>query len=246
MSETPDQIARTALLERIRKLQRMTTDRGAGEHEALQAAAIAARLINEHQVSQSELQIRLDAKHCIKDALTYIGKDPAAWRRVAISIERLFGTICWVEQSKEDPFEMGFTVDVASVVYYGFPLDVAGSIATLAIIAQALDTGLESQGRVAKVKRESFEIGFCDRINERLKEMRQRSQNAFREASKGALVVLKDQLVREEFSKMGVKLRRSSRSHKTVDSEAYSKGRASGGIVGLDPRVSGQEQRRLG
>lgn len=237
---------RDDIIERIKKLQRLNTQRGATEAEALTAASLAQKLILEHNITQTELSIRVDAKNCIKDAFVSIRAKQPSWTRVAINIERLYGTICWMERKMEDVLDMGFEVETVQVVYYGFPVDVAGSIATLSIIALALETELEGLPRKTKsIARKSFEIGFCDRINERLKEMRQRSSDAFRNASKGALVVLKEQLVQEEFNKLGVTLTRSKTSNTSIDANAYRAGRNAGNGCALDTRVQGRANNQL-
>lgn len=239
---------RDALIERIRKLQRMTTERGASESEAMTAAAFAARLITEHGVEQSELSLRMDAKSCIKDSLISINAKEACWQKIAVGVERLYGTICWLESKKEDLYELGFETEITSLVFYGFPLDVAASIATTAMISVALDTELASAKRKAKGWKQSFEIGFCERVNERLREMRARASEAFRNASKGALVVVKEQVVREEFDKLGQKLYRTRPQNTVKDQAGYAAGQAAGARVGLDSKISnsaGGAQRRL-
>lgn len=236
---------RESLIERCRKLGRMTTERGATENEALAAAAALSRLVSEHSISQSELQVRADAQNCVKDALVSLRNKESGWSKVAINIERLYGTICWLDKKSEDVLGLGFETETTSVVFYGFPLDVAASICTLAIIGTALDTSLEALGRVRRDVRDSFEVGFCDRINERLREMRQQRSDAFRNASKGALVVLKDQLVKDEFAKTGQVLRRSRKDNPVRDQSAYAKGKAAGSAVALDPQVANNQRRRL-
>lgn len=243
MSTSEAAARRDALIERIRKLQRMTTERGASEGEALAAAAIAARLIAEHEVGMSELEVRADARNCIRDGYVCFRVAQPAWTRVAISIEKLYHTICWIERKHEDVLGLGFETEVLEIVYYGFPLDVAGSIATLAIVAQALEGELlRLPKRLGTLKRQSFELGFCDRVRERLREMRERSTAAH---ASGTLVLLKDQLVREEWEKLGMKLLRRAAPDREVDREAYAKGKLSGGAVALDTRIAAAGAGRL-
>lgn len=232
---------REALIERIRKLQRMTTERGATEGEALQAAALAQRLIAEHNIAASELSIRADAKSCIKDAFTVIRSSKPGWTQLCIAIEKLYGTICWLERKDEDLLGLGFEVETFSAVYYGFPVDVAGSIATLAFCSIAIDTEIGNlPKRTKKLERESFELGMVQRLRERIKEMRSR---AYQEAKgSGALVVLKEQLVKEEFDKLGQKLYYQKIKDRKLDRASFVAGQRAGSGVALDSKISGQSQ----
>lgn len=236
---TPDnqpdeaQGARQRLIEKLRKLQRMTTERGASEAEAAHAAAMYHKLVLEHQIASSELEIRADAKNCIKDSYTVIRSKRAEWDTLAIGIEKLFGTICWMEQTREDLLGLGFEVETISIVYYGFPVDVAGSIATLSVCALAMEQAIAELPKrgLKKIERESFEIGMAKRIRERLSELRKISQNEIK--GQGALVVLKDQLVKDEFSKLGQKLYRSAVRERSIDGASYAKGYAAGNAVNI-------------
>lgn len=232
---------RDAAIERVRKLQAMTTARGASEAEAMMASARISALRTEYGIAESDLSIRADTNSCVKDALVSVASDEPGWRRVAINIEKLYGTICWLEQSEEDLFELGFKVKVTRILYYGFPLDVAASIATLALIGMALDSELTPERTRGKGRgyRGSFTEGFCNRVNARLHEMRVRSSKAFHDASKGALVVVKEQVVRSEFEKLGQKLYRSQHRAPAWDRAGYAAGQAAGGRVGLDAQVAG-------
>lgn len=235
------QSPRDKLIERVRKLSRMTAERGASESEAMQAAELVRRLCAEHNIGQDELSIRADAKSCVKDAYVSIRSKQPAWTRVCVGIERLYGTICWYETKQEDLLELGFDVETAYVVYYGFPVDVACSIATLAICAQALEGEIASR-KFKRGERESFELGMCARMNERIREMRGRGLAEAK--GQGALVVLKDQLVREEFGKLGQRLHRTAARATVRDAAAYAAGQRAGDRVALD-RAVGQERRRI-
>lgn len=229
---------REVLIERCRKLARMTTERGASEAEALAAASFLQRMVQEHGIAMSELEVRADAKNCVKDAYVCLRSSQPGWLQVCISIEKLYGTIVWVERSVEDVLGLGFEVESLSIVYYGFPVDVAGSIATLAICAQAVETELARLPRRAKkLERESFELGMSHRLRDRIREMRVRSMNDFAAASKGALVVLKEKLVKEEFDKMGVRLNQATTADRKLDPKSYAAGQAAANGVALDSRV---------
>lgn len=60
----------------------------------------------------------------------------------------------------------------------------------------------------------------------------------------GALVVLKDQLVKEEFGKLGQKLHRVADRATVRDAAAYAAGQRAGDRVALDRQV-GAERRRI-
>lgn len=235
---------RAAIIARAQKLRAMTTERGASEAEALAAIQALSRLVAEYNLSASELEIRADAKHCIKDALVSVRSAEGSWSKLGIGIEKLYGTICWLEEEQGDFLGLGFEIKSISIWYYGFPADVAGSITTLTLCSIAVDQALaEMPKRSGAAKRKSFELGMCDRLRERIREMRSRQTGPVQ--APGQLVLLKDKLVREEFGKLGIALHRAPSRDVARDQAAYAAGQARGGQVAID-RSIGAQRRSIG
>lgn len=229
---------RLGIIERCKKLRAMTMERGASEQEALAAMVMLERLVAEYNIGVSELELRADAQHCITDGLVSLRSDQSDWRRLAISIERLYGTIAWLEEENSDLLGLGFNIKQIVLKFYGYPADVAGSIATLAICSTAIDTELAAAKIRGKRKQDSFELGMTDRLRERIKEMRLRRQGAALQP--GALVVLKEKIVKEQFMEMGIELKRSREDRPAPDAGAYAAGRVAGSRVGIDQSVTAQ------
>lgn len=245
-TQAPQGKSRASIIERVKKLRQMTTERGASESEAMQAMALCEKLIAEFNIEQSELEIRADAKNCITDGLTSFRAKQEDWSKLAISIEKLYGTIAWMEWAEDDALDLGFPIKTISVKFYGFPLDVQGSITTLAICSTAIDTALAGLKRVGKGKKTSFELGMTQRLRERIKELRERRRGPVQ--APGALVLLKEQLVKQEFINAGIDVgncKRYNIADLPKDAAYYAAGKAAGDRVPLNEAVSGQSQRRI-
>lgn len=257
---TERNLAREALLRKIRALRQMTTARGATEHEASLAATHLAKLISEYQITEDELTLKEDAQGCVADAVRIIRTDRPAWFKCGGAISKLFKTQCWSSHKYEDLLGLGTDDCVRSLNFYGFPEDVAASCAMMDIIdnaclneglAYAKSRGKPSRGRAAKqantATRESFSLGLADRLSDMIRAL----LPAQALATGTALIVLKDQLVTDRFAEYlrtkNINLH-TSRAAQPVDPAAYAAGQRAAANVNLrpGPQVASATHRMVG
>lgn len=227
---------RESIIERIRKLSKMTTERGCSEAEALSALAMANKLIQEYDVDQDELRIREDARGCIKDEFIEVKSVIGEWTRVMGAIQSLYNVKVWFESREDDILGIGLVMKLKVVNVYGFPTDVAAALAMTSICHTAIATESERWGkehRVRSAKRHAdFQAGMAIRLAERIKEMKPAPQMA----TGTSLMVLKDQLVKDEFAQycreQGLRFRPMN-ARRINDQGAFNAGKAAGNRVDL-------------
>jgi hypothetical protein len=227
---------RLAIIAKIRKLSGITTDRGASEAEANYAAQRVAALVAEHDVSATELSVRADASACITDEFTELNAADD-WLPCATLIARVYGCRVWMCTEMDDPFDLGLPMRVRRIRYFGCPVDVAACVATTAIIY----TGLQTESAAFKGDRASFRLGMSHRLQARLGELWDRKRREYAGAPTGsALIVLKDQLVTEEYAKLNMRLssHRTAGRGRPVNSAAFAAGQAAGARAQIDPSAA--------
>jgi hypothetical protein len=227
---------RESIIDRIRKLSKMTTERGCSESEALTALEMANRLIAEYDIEQDELTIREDARGCIKDEFIEIKSVIGEWTRVMGAIQSLYNCKVWFQSREDDLLGIGLVMKLKVVNIYGFPTDVAAALAMTSICHTAIATESERWGkenRIRSAKRHAdFQAGMAIRLAERIREMKPTANLA----TGTSLMVLKDQLVKDEFAQycreQGLHLRPRT-ARRINDQAAFASGKAAGNRVDL-------------
>ena len=214
---------RQDIISRIQKLSKFTTASGCTEFEAASAAAKIAELISAHDVQDSELALRADAQGCIFDEFIDFASKQGEWTSAVPPIARLYHCKVYVQRRVENILELG-AKPVLAMRFFGFPQDVAACIATTSIIHAAV-----MDARPAKhLDCKSFRWGIVDRLQERLQEL-----ITARQAPGRGLLVLKDQLVTEEFAKHGINLGRATKRTVSLDKNSWDAGRSEGSKIDL-------------
>lgn len=230
MQQTP----RDKIIDRCRKLSRMTIANGASEAEAAKAAQVLSALLTEHQVNDTELSLRRDSIGMVCDSFAAAANRRSAkqeWERVAEAIARLFHLQGYYQYTSQDLYGLGIPTSARERTFYGYPEDVAAGIALLTICHNAMITAAERQ---PKRQQESFEAGMACRLAERILEI-----HAARTPPAGkALMVLKDQLVVEEFAaylkRKGIGLYSHRRFAAPQNATAFANGQRAANSVGLN------------
>lgn len=227
---------REKIIAKIRKLAAMTKANGASESEALKAADMLAKLMAEHHVADTELSLKRDARGCLMGEFRVIDKAKRGvrpnWQKCGARVASLFSCQTYLSSSEEDILGLGFTVPIQIRKFYGFPEDVEAATVLMTIIHTALISASEKQ---KKREQNDFELGFVDRINVRLQEMIDRKTAA--KPTGTSLIVLKDQLVTEEYAKYlranDIWLGYGARYGEGRNNAAYAAGSAAGSRVDL-------------
>lgn len=205
----------------IRALQEKTEDRGCSEEEALAAAKKVGELLSEHDLEMDDIGVRAESADASKQIMR--AADDFAGS-ICVGIASLCDLVVWKSGHGEFSF-------------FGTEHDLALGCYLYEVCAEAMDIDwakyMEVHGYSMK-KRASFRMGFAGRITERLREIKaERKAAQMKMSSATDLVVLKDQLVKAEFNKLGIKLHKGAK--KTIaDMNAYTHGRAAGDRLNLN------------
>jgi hypothetical protein len=223
--------ARDALISRLRALQQFTTARGCTEAEAAAAMAKVAELMAAHAISQTDVDLRRDAAACLQDEFIHLEGSRADWADVLMPMAKAYGTRVWRETRICDPLDLGHPMRVTVYKFFGLPQDVTACMAILAIIANSVEhesTQFRGKGRDA---RSSFRAGMVQTLVARLRAM----ERPIVESTGRGLIVLKDQLVTEEFAKLGLDLGPSRRTMRAApgNGAAFAAGQSAGSRVNL-------------
>lgn len=235
-------MTRDEAIARVQKLRAMTEANGCSEAEAALAFAKLQQLMLDWDLTQDETSIRQDAAGCIEDSFRYFGATRAEWSRCAAPIAKLYHCRYYHKRTVEDPLGLGQFQPIWNIRFFGFKLDVEAAITMVSIVATAIETEARRQ-RGHKAVKESYAMGMAARLIERIEAMLPPPAAV----SGTALIVLKDQLVTDEWRKhcaaQGLKFRQSSWTG-PADAAAFARGYASGGNVdlGTGGRLYGQRQ----
>jgi hypothetical protein len=235
-------MTRDEILSRIRKLSRMTTENGCSEAEAALANAKLSALLEEHNLTVTEAQLREDSHRLVEDEFCEINATRDNWLVVCGPIAKLFHCQAYSTSRTEDSLGLGILTPIQAVKYFGFETDVAAAIAMTQICFSAIRHGVTtfSQSTRGKRKAQDFELGMGRRLAERIRELAPKAAPATGQA----LMVVKDQLVTDAFAQhlrsQGIRLGKS-RGREAGNSAAYSAGQSAGSNVDLNAhqKVSG-------
>ena len=216
----------------IRGLLDRTTERGFTEEEAMESAVKLGALLEQHNLELTDVMVR-----DVSDMVTreVYAADPAI-ATVITGIGRLCSLVVYRDTGSQA---------VITYKLFGHAPDVEFGLYLYEVCAEAAETGWVADmqvGGYSKAKRDSFRMGFAGRVCDRLEAIRDR-QDAERRARMPTsnctdLVVLKDQIVKAEWDKIGVKL--TYKTGPTIRNiAAYRRGQQQGSNVNLERPLEG-------
>jgi hypothetical protein len=217
----------------IRALQAKTEDNGCTEEEALAAAAKLGQLLEEYDLAIDEVGLREDASQCRKFEV-FAADDYAG--ALITGLKHFCGIIAYRNTGGEG--------HGGKYTFFGVPHDVEIALYLYEICAEAMERDwadyMEHYGYSMK-KRMSFRAGFSHRVYDRLMQMKRERDDRTRAATGTALLVLKDQLVTQEFAqRFGIKLVKvRGGGNAAADENAYRQGMSAGGRVNLNNPLGG-------
>lgn len=220
-----DPLARVKRL--VRALRDKTTDRGCTEEEAMAAAEKLGALLQEHDLELDETMLKEETgdatKRKVRAADTYAGS-------VVVGIGRLCDLIVWKNGDTE-------------FVFYGTKHDLEIGSYLYEICCEAMDDDwgkyMDEHGYSMK-KRQSFRMGFADRVCRRLTDIKRERDLARQKVSSSTdLVVMKESNLKNQLAKEGIKLRSGGRQRSPADRQAYARGAEAGDRVNLNSPLGG-------
>jgi hypothetical protein len=243
---------------RVRGLLSKTVENGCSEQEAMTAATMARRLMDQYRLSQTDVEIEAEP---IADELIDrpTPQGAAAVDHCLWGIDAYCGVKTWFSSS------YGTGKRIRKIRMLGLKPDVEMGAYLYKMLASAIET--ETNRYMAEVKaairsgerpwldstgtrRESstFQVQMAYRINQRLKDMAKALEPTAMTATGTALVVVKDHAVSAAFGKLGIKLTGGSSgmsSWSGSNRSAADAGRAAGDRVNLSHPVTGGATRRI-
>ena len=234
-----DQVFNLAALDklklRIQALRAKTIANGCTEDEALSAAAKVAELLDRHDLSLTDVELR--AAPCERRVFE-------THRKKRIPLDDCIGAIahfcdCRVWREKNAAGE-------SSYVFFGLRSD----IEVAHYLAELIDGAVRAElgrfktsadyGRFRHQDRHlanaSFALGMVASIAERLVAIKA-GRDAVNESTGRGLVVLKTAVVDAEFEKLDLKLRTQRSQSRMVSMAAYEAGGAAGASLAISPGI---------
>ena len=235
MNDHSDLAALEKLKTRIQGLRAKTTDNGCTEGEALSAAAKVAELLDRHDLSVTDVEIR-DAPCERRDFETH--------RNKRIPLDDCIGAIanfcdCRVWREKTPAGE-------ARYVFFGLRSDIEVAHYLTELIDSSVRSELGRYKTTADYRRfrhqerhlanASFALGMVASIADKLTAMKARRDQANTGAGRD-LVVLKASVVDAELDKLKLTMTKVRRPTRRVSPVAYDAGDAAGASFALDPAL---------
>jgi hypothetical protein len=208
---------------RIQALAAKTVANGCTEAEALSAAAKVAELLDQYDLSLSDVE-RAGAQ-CERLVMA-AGKKQRQPMAGCIGAIALFCD-CKVWREKDAQGR-------AATVFFGLPADLEAARSLYALIEAAMRSEAEAYKRVRKVisyrhdESRSFLIGMAQAIGETLLDMKHSRDAANRTASGRDLVLVKSGVVEAEFTRLNLTFRQSGPSGRRVMAGAFESGLEAG------------------
>lgn len=230
---------RDTIKQRVAKLLALTTDRGASEHEAMQAAEKAAKLMAHFDIEATELEVK-PSKAVRKTVVcrkygTMIIAGP-----VAHHVAQLCDCMYWLSRQRT----------VRTVIFFGLPADTEIAAYLFDLISNAIVAEINVYKTSADYQREltagmngrtavtSFVDGMETTICARLDTMRDEKRQSVQQATGRSLVVIKEAQIKEDFEATGIRLVSCRGSYRGAGSAiANASGRAAGMRVSLSSGV---------
>lgn len=227
---------------RIQALSAKTVDNGCTEAEALAAMEKIGSMLAEYNLSMSEVELREESENCIQDCLEIKGKNINNNIGTLLSSISIFtDTKCWIYWNK-------ITV---KYIFFGLESDVKSATYLLSVCTSAMinesykyvkSLNLVGQGK-HRSPQNNFQKGFASRIYGRLYEIKQNNKKQQAASTGTALIVLKDQLVKQEYENLSLNLQACSSAKTSYDSDAIQAGQHAANKFNLNNPI---ENRRNG
>jgi hypothetical protein len=232
-----------SVIAKIRALRTKAEDGGATEAEAMECAAMAARLMSANDLTEADIHDEIEAGTggAARENVAQATKKPdPAVQYAANGIAALTETKIYYNVLRG---RRGAIVETVPVVV-GLEADREFALYLIELVRGAairewkgamVTHGYSSRDANA---RNSFKIGVGVRLSERMKEL-SADRRAARTSAGTGLIVLKDQLIAQAIA--DVKMKTPTQRRKTVDGAAYNAGRAAGDRIGIGrPMGAGQ------
>lgn len=239
--------------QKIRGLSQKTLENGCSEAEAMAAMTKVGRLLEQYHLTMDEVNVR-EAKCATIYVSLHRGETRLRRRHPIDSCIIALANFCDVntwfhtDWAKDDNNKYlynkkGRTIKKTSYAFFGQEDDLELVQYLVGVIYTAIENESENfrqtdlyrkAPKSRKSTLHSFQRGMATRISQRLTQLKHDHDDLLRTKSNStALIVLKGQLVEEEFKKTGIKLRSYTHHNIIRDWAGFNEGKAAGDKVNL-------------
>ncbi len=222
------------LKSRLQALRAKTIANGCTEEEALSAAAKVAELLDRHDLSLSDLELR--ESPCEQSAIETGKKQRQPISACIPAIADYCDCKVWREKDEKG----------IRYVFFGLRPSIEMARYVHDVVAVAMQTAWTEYARkqrmirYAQDEKGSFLLGMAISIANRLSAMKAERDEANRAETGRDLVVVRHAVVEAEFAKLDLKLRQGRGSGKKVAANAFEAGQSAGQSLTLHPAVGGK------
>ena len=221
---------------KIKALTEKTVDNGCTEQEALAAMQGVGRLLSQYNLSMDELDVRQSTYKTIFIDINRQRRHPVDG--CVIALAKLISAKTWFHKNRHGTGKYAFFGDAVDLELVEYLFKVIHS----AMEAESQKFKNTAEYKECPISKKtayvSFQKAMASRVSHRLQEIKRENDIAMKQKVTGtALVVLKDQLIKEEYSawldKNNYKLKTIYRVATPIYGKAYEKGLAAGDRVNL-------------
>lgn len=220
---------KTPIIEKIKKLLALANS--SNEHEAALAASHAQRLLSEHNLAMADIEAAHKSDKAGKVETTVSKTLPKWLRHLSAGVSTAFDCQAIHHPSTGKMTFIGVGVDVQIAAYTFTYLDRTVRKLCSTYMKQHARSTIANRHR--ELMRNSYYMGAVSTINARLREQKVQTP-----VTTGALVPVKEGLIRQTMNEIGnLRTMRSRKSY--VNTDAYSRGQTDGGQVGIHKGITG-------
>lgn len=223
------------IIEKIKKLLALANS--SNEHEAALAASHAQRLLSEHNLAMADIEAshRPDKADKVETA---VSKSLPKWlRHLSASVSSAFDCQAIHHPATGKMTFIGVGADVQIAAYTFTYLD--RTVRKLCGMYMKGHVSSTIPNRHRELMRQSYYLGAVSTVTIRLREQKVQTP-----VTTGALVVVKEGLIRQAINEIGnLRTMHSRRSY--INSAAYAKGQTDGGQVGIHHGITGASSRQV-
>lgn len=220
---------REDIVRRIKALQDRTVDRGCSEAEALSAARVAARLLAEHGLSMSDIEIK-ERVDCERGDILTGRKRAHEIQYCMLAIAKFCDCKVWKNSGNYS--------------LYGFPEDVSTAKWLYNLVLMAMNTEIASfkiqTHQTGKRESHAFLLGMANRVSQRLNQMKREQEQETTKTTGRELMVVKSQVVEKQFKTVGITLSKNYSRTNAGNYGAYNAGQQAGDRVNFNRSVGQQ------
>ena len=229
---------KTPIIEKIKKLLALANS--SNEHEAALAASHAQRLLSEHNFAMADIEAAHKPDKADKVETTVSKTLPKWMRHLIAGVSTAFDCQAIHHSATGKMTFIGVGADVQVAAYTFAYLDRTVRKLCSEYMKQHVTSTIPNRHR--ELMRQSYYLGAVSTINARLREQKIQTP-----VTTGALVPVKEGLIRQAMNEIGnLRTVHSRRSY--INADAYTKGQTDGRQIGIHRGIvaSGATQRTIG